>query len=193
MLEVVMNTIIGDEEVCEFRDGIFALRTRRFGTVAEIMIKELYNLDESRTLAFDKKDIRTNERIEVKFSTVMKENDDKIRDDNVIEQCLKANLANRAMKSENVEIYNFDCNIQQIKRKEFDVLYYGLFFADVIEIFKMRSNEILDCPGYSDFQHRGNEGEGQFHLNQDNIEFHRKNYQVLTINYKELYDLFKAK
>lgn len=33
-----MNSIIGDEKVCEFRDGIFALRTRRFGTVAEILI-----------------------------------------------------------------------------------------------------------------------------------------------------------
>ena len=40
----------------EFRDGIFALRTRRFGTVAEIMIKHLYDLDESGSLAFDKKD-----------------------------------------------------------------------------------------------------------------------------------------
>ena len=31
-------------EIKEFRDGIFALRTRRFGTVAEIMIKYLYNM-----------------------------------------------------------------------------------------------------------------------------------------------------
>ena len=45
-----------NDEIREFRDGIFALRTRRFGTVAEIMIKKLYNLDESGTLAFDKKD-----------------------------------------------------------------------------------------------------------------------------------------
>ena len=185
-----MNSIIGDEKVCEFRDGIFALRTRRFGTVAEIMIKKLYNFEESDSLAFDKKDINTNDRIEVKFSTVMKENDDTIRDDNVIEQCVKANLANRAMASEDVENYNFDCNIQQVKRKEFDVLYYGLFFADVIEIFRMKSDEILFCPGYSDKQHRGNAGEGQFHLNQDNLAYHRKEHQVLVISYQELYDLF---
>ena len=185
-----MNSIIGDEKVSEFRDGIFALRRRRFGTVAEIMIKKLYNFEESDSLAFDKKDINTNDRIEVKFSTVMKENDDTIRDDNVIEQCVKANLANRAMASEDVENYNFDCNIQQVKRKEFDVLYYGLFFADVIEIFRMKSDEILFCPGYSDKQHRGNAGEGQFHLNQDNLAYHRKEHQVLVISYQELYDLF---
>jgi len=34
-----MDYIIGDKLIEEFRDGIFALRTRRFGTAAEIMIK----------------------------------------------------------------------------------------------------------------------------------------------------------
>lgn len=193
LLEDILRSLIGDEKVYEFRDGIFALRTRRFGTVAEIMIKKLYNLEESSSLAFDKRDVNTNDRIEVKFSTVMKANDDKIKDNNVIEQCIKANLANRAMSSEDVEKYNFDCNIQQIKRKEFDILYYGLFFADVIEIFKINSNEIADCPGYSDKQHRGNKGEGQFHLNQDNLAYHRKEHQVLVITYQELYELFSNK
>ena len=174
-----------------FRDGIFALRTRRFGTVAEIMIKVLYGLDESGSLAFDKRDTESNARVEVKFSTVMKENDDKIREDNVIDQCNKANLANRAMSSADVKTSNFDCNIQQIKRKEFDLLYYGLFFSDRIEIFKMSSDQILDCQGYSDKQHRGNEGEGQFHINQDNIEYHRKNFLVHTLSYEELYKILK--
>lgn len=36
---------------------------------------------------------------------------------------------------------------------------YGLFFADKIEVYKMTSDEASDCPGYSDKQHRGNEGE----------------------------------
>ena len=46
---------MNQRELNEFRDGIFALRTRRFGTVAEIMIKHLYDLDESGSLAFDKR------------------------------------------------------------------------------------------------------------------------------------------
>ena len=183
---------MSEKNVREFRDGIFALRTRRCGTVAEIMIKKLYNMDESGNLAFDKKIHDTNERVEVKFSTVMKENDDRIRDDNVIEQCTKANLANRAMASGETSTCRFDCNIQQVKRKEFDVLYYGLFFSDVIEIYKMSSDEVLSCPGYSDKQHRGNEGEGQFHMNQDNILYHRENHLVRVLNYHELYDLFRS-
>lgn len=32
-----------NDEIKEFRDGIFALRTRRFGTVAELMIEALYS------------------------------------------------------------------------------------------------------------------------------------------------------
>lgn len=186
-----MEYVIGDNVLEEFRDGIFALRTRRFGTVAEIMIKKLYDLEESSSLAYDKRDRYSKDRIEVKFSTVMKENDDKIRDTNVIEQCKKANLANRAMKSSDIGIYSFDCNIQQVKRKEFDILYYGLFFADVIEIYKMTSDEILDCPGYSDKQHRGNEGEGQFHLNESNIEYHRRNFRERILTYAELYHLLQ--
>ena len=188
-----MDYIVNDAQIEEFRDGIFALRTRRFGTVAEIMIKRLYDLDESGSLAFDKRDRSSDERIEVKFSTVMKENDDKIRDDNVIEQCQKANLANRAMRSSDTDRYSFDCNIQQVKRREFDVLYYGLFFADQIEIYRMDSGEVLDCPGYSDKQHRGNEGEGQFHLNESNIEYHRHHFLERVLTYAELFNLLNQK
>lgn len=173
-----------------FKEGIFALRTRRFGTVAEIMIAELLNMEQSGSLAFDLKDKETNEKVEVKFSTVMKENDAKISSKNVIEQCMKANLGNRMMKSTEVGIEDFDCNIQQIKRTEFDVLYYGLFFEDKIAIFKMSSSDILSCEGYSDFQHRGNEGEGQFHINNNTYDYHMKNWFVRWLTYEELYDLF---
>lgn len=180
-----------DREIQEFRDGIFALRTRRFGTVAEIMIKRLYNLDDSGSLAYDKHARDTDEKVEVKFSTVMKENETRIREDNVIEQCKKANLANRALSSKKTKKHKFDCNIQQVKRKEFDVLYYGLFFADQVEIYRMNSEEVSRCPGYSDKQHRGNKGEGQFHINQDNIEYHRKYYLEQTISYEQLYEIFE--
>lgn len=186
-----MDCMNRNKLVEEFRDGIFALRTRRFGTVAEIMVKRLYDLDESGSLAYDKRDKHSKERIEIKFSTVMKENDDKIRDDNVIDQCKRANLANRAMKSSETSRYCFDCNIQQVKRKEFDLLYYGLFFLDKIEVYKMTSDEVVVCPGYSDKQHRGNEGEGQFHLNESNIEYHRKKFLERVLTYAELYNLLE--
>lgn len=90
-------------EIKELRDGIFALRTRRFGTVAELMIEALYRLNESQNQFHDRYDSVNDRRVEIKFSTVMKENDARITATNVIEQCKKANLGNRAMKSNEIE------------------------------------------------------------------------------------------
>jgi hypothetical protein len=179
-----------DAAVKEFRDGIFALRTRRFGTVAELMIEALFRFHRSRNQFHDRYDAVENKRIEIKFSTVMKENDARITGENLIAQCKNANVGNRALNSTDMLKYPFDCNIQQVKRAEFDVLYYGLFFADRVAIFRMASSDVFSCPGYSDFQHKGNEGEGQFHLNQKTIGWHLENKLVQWLTYEELYELF---
>ena len=91
--------------------------------------------------------------------------------DNLIEQCKLANPANRAIASTEKH-YDFDCNIQQMKQKNLNVLYYELFFADRIAIFRMDSSELKSCAGYSDFQHKGNKGEGQFHINRNILDYH---------------------
>lgn len=176
----------------EFQEGIFALRTRRFGTVAEIMIQELFqNIKFSHDLAYDLVQSDSNKRIEVKFSTVMKENEAKINAENVINQCLKGTVQNRMMSSNEIDHLKFDCNIQQIKRKEFDILYYGLFFKDRIMIFRIPTENVETCLGYSDFQHRGNEGEGQFHINNETIQYHIEHWLIKELSYDELYMLFK--
>lgn len=181
------------DTIREFRDGIFALRTRRFGTVAELMIEALYGFTKSHNQFHDRYDEAGQQRVEIKFSTVMKANEAPINRSNTIDQCIKANLGNRALNSTEMYYYDFDCNIQQVKRFEFDVLYYGLFFADQIAIFKMESDEILSCFGYSDRQHKGNEGEGQFHLNHTSIDYHMKNHFVRWLTYEELYDLLNVR
>jgi len=53
----------------------------------------------------------------------------------------------------------------------------------------MSSDEIQSCFGYSDKQHKGNEGEGQFHLNRKSIDYHMKNHFVQWLTYEELYNL----
>ena len=174
-----------------FRDGIFALHTRRFGTVAEIMVKKIFSLEKAKKNSYDKLDITQNKRVEIKFSRVMKANEVAINEKTIIDQCLKANLSDRALTEKGAQQYPFDCNIQQIKCKEFDILYYGLFFTDIIYIFKMTSQEVKKCVGYSDKQHRGNRGEGQFHINNDTFSYHVKNYLIKKMDYLELYNLFK--
>lgn len=177
-----------NDTIENFREGIFSLHTRRFGTVAELMIQKLYQLEDSKTLKFDKKDNYS--RIEIKFSRALKENTDTININNIIQQCLQASTTYRAFNSYETSSQKFDCNIQQIKNKEFDILYYGIFFKDHIEIYKIASDEINKLNNYSNKQHRGNIGEGQFHLNNTNIELHRKNYLINIITYEELYQLF---
>lgn len=182
-----------NDEIKEFRDGIFALRTRRFGTIAELMIEAICNLTKPHNQFHDRFDEQHHLRIEIKFSTVMKANEEVINQSNIIEQCKKANLGNRALNYTERNTYDFDCNIQQIKPLEFDILYYGLFFADRIVIFKINSSEVQNYPGYSDKQHKGNKGEGQFHLNRNNFNYHKKNNFVKWLTYEELYDLFSTR
>ena len=59
-----------NEKLKEFRDAIFSLNTRRFGRIAELMIKKIYKFKDSENLAYDLIDNKL--KIEVKFSTVLK-------------------------------------------------------------------------------------------------------------------------
>ena len=179
--------------ITEFRDGIFALQTRRFGSVAEIMIKKLFHFTTSKDINFDLLD-DNGTRIEVKFSRAMKANRRKITEKNIIQECCAATTALRTMKASETDMYKFDSNIEQVKCEKFDVLYYGLFFSDFIEIYKKTNEEVKLSEGYSSKQHSKGAvksiEEGQFHLNQATINSHR-NFLVKKITYNELYNLLK--
>ena len=150
------------------------------------MIQILYKLKDSKTLAYDKVDDDGN-KIEVKFSTVLKKSENRIDKENAIKETIAANTEIRKVLT--TDDCEYDCNIQQIKTKEFDILYYGLFFYDKIFIYKINSSEVKNLPTYSDKQHRGNVGEGQFHINNTNIKEHQK-YFIKEITYEDLYEIF---
>jgi len=173
------------------REGIFALRTRRFGTVAELMIKRLVKLGKGKNQFHDLYDDSDHKRIEVKFSTVMKGAEGTVTEDTVLQCIEEAIAANRMVSFQDWKNFKFDCNIQQVKRVEFDVLYYGLFFADCIKIFRILSEQIGSQISYSDKQHKGNVGEGQFHINGDTFQTHLNDYLYQTLTYEELYELLK--
>jgi hypothetical protein len=92
-------------------------------------------------------------------------------------------------KSNEWKKYKFDCNIQQVKRKEFDTLYYGIFFSDRVAVFKISGSDIGSAINYSDKQHKGNIGEGQFHLNQDTYAYHLENHLVVELTYAQILKL----
>jgi hypothetical protein len=110
----------------ELKQGIFLLNTRRFGKVAEVMIKLIKSLDKSKNIFHDLFDTTLNQRIEVKFSTV-RQSLTPITESNILESIAAEASANRAVKFKNWKKHDFWCNIQQVKKSEFEVLYYGLF------------------------------------------------------------------
>jgi hypothetical protein len=63
----------------------------------------------------------------------------------------------------------FDMNFQQIKPACCDVFVWMAAWRDVIKYWVMASSEVEKHPSYSKGQHRGNVGEGQLHLNEQNI------------------------
>ncbi len=64
----------------------------------------------------------------------------------------------------------FDMNFQQIKPGCCDVFIWVAVWRDLIRYWVLASREVESNRYYSSGQHRGNVGEGQLHLNQDNID-----------------------
>lgn len=170
----------------KFRQGIFNLRTRRFGTAAELLIQKLLGAAKGRSQFHDLFDDEKNHRIEVKFSTVNTSSDEPIHIGNILSAIEKAGTE-RAVPYSAWQSHKFDCNIQQVKTAEFDVLYYGLFFADQIVIFRIDTEMIAKDKAiyFSNKQHKGNIGEGQFHINSTTLPHHLKSYLYKIIGYDE--------
>lgn len=160
----------------QIRDGIFALNARRFGTVAEHLIKTLANATWGKDISHDLFDEATKNRIEVKFSRALRANKSVINAKNILDEIANANQRARMFASTEWKERKFDCNIQQIKKSQFDILYYGIFFSDKIQIFKITPDQIGTNVKYSDKQHFGNKGEGQFHLNNATYAYHLENF-----------------
>lgn len=96
-----------------------------------------------------------NIRIEVKASRAVEFNKD-------------APLYIKALSSDSEK--PFDMNFQQIKPGCCDVFVWIAIWRDVIKHWVIPSFEVENNPYYSKGQHRGNVGEGQLHLNQENIQ-----------------------
>jgi hypothetical protein len=63
----------------------------------------------------------------------------------------------------------FDMNFQQIKPRYCDVFVWFAVWRDIIKCWVIPSFDIEQNRYYSKGQHRGNVGEGQLHLNRENI------------------------
>jgi len=175
-----------------FRDNLFSMNTRRFGRVAEIIVQRLVNAGVSEDIHHDL--LVDGTRVEVKFSRVEKKHSATIESFNVLEVVEKEGLSVRMFPFDEWKQHSFDCNIQQVKTDHFDTLFYGLLFADRIVIFIISATD-LRYDGklrYSDKQHKGNVGEGQFHIKPSNLDHHLQEYQFLTLSYSDALNLLSG-
>lgn len=78
--------------------------------------------------------------------------------------------------------HSFWMNFQQIKPAHCDVFVWVAVWRDVIKYWVLSSNEVKKNKFYSKGQHRGNKGEGQLHLKEDNIN----DFQVYEVKPNEL-------
>lgn len=175
----------------KLRDGIFAMRTRRVGSVAEMLVKRLVKLGKGRHFLHDLYDDVENKRVEVKFSVVTKKSEIPVTETTVLQAIEAATSEKRMVDFDEWANVTFDSNIQQIKRKQFDVLYYGLFFYGVVLVFRITSADIGHEIRYSDSQHFGNKGEGQFHINNRTMQYHLDMFFYKKLTYPELLTLLQ--
>ncbi len=175
------------KESDKFRDGIIDINTRRFGTVAEVVVKTLKDCIDSKKLEFDLIDIDNN-KVEVKASKVFRKQALDINTGSFYDIIINNSNRDRLLLQKETTTEYFDCNIQQIKIKLFDKLVYLLFFKNLIEIFEIDKKQIKKYKGilYSNKQHRGNLGEGQFHINNSTYEHHKTKYFIQSISYERL-------
>jgi len=78
----------------------------------------------------------------------------------------------------------FDMNFQQIKMKCAEVFLWIAVWRDKIRYWVLNSKEVKTNKYFSKGQHRGNVGEGQLHLNRENISEFEK-YQVKSTEIRE--------
>lgn len=168
----------------QFKDGLFNQPHRRFGSVSELIMGRILGLQPSTSNHHDFYDEVLRQRIEIKSSVVRKSLVVSLSEKTLFEYIAESSQKNRVMSFSEWEQHVFDCNIQQIKREEFDLLYYNLFFYDRILVFSIKADEIGAQIGYSDKQHMGNVGEGQFHVTQKSLPFHLQNYLYGKIEYE---------
>lgn len=174
-------------DVKTFRDNLFSMNTRRFGKVMETVIKKMTRTEFSTNIHHDlNTNVNAGTRIEVKFSRAEKRHKVTITDENVLDVIENEGLSVRLFPYGERFVHDFDCNIQQIKKAEFDVLFYGVLFADRVVIFMATPDQIHSGMKYSNKQHKGNVGEGQFHINPNTMAYHMEHHYFATLSYTDL-------
>jgi len=154
-------------------DFIKYAQPSELGTLSENIVETLYQFSKPDTREYDFKSLTG--KIEIKSSRAY------------------SHRGKRSMctMSELHTDESYDCNIQHIKKKLFNFLYYVVFCKDGLQIFRVKSRLITKKRfGYSDSQQRNHKGNGQFHINNKNYSTHR-DFLAEELPYGFVYNLLE--
>lgn len=175
----------------KLRNVLPTLSNRQFGTIMEAVVQKLGKFEESKDKHHDLYDPTNGERIEVKFSRAIKKSPLTLTKDTIVEFIEQMSVEQIFVSWNDRKIESrYDCNIQHVKRAEFDLLYYGIFFSDCVAIYCVNSVDIDSRINFSDKQQKGGTGEGQFHISYQTIEKHEP-FLIQNLSYESLLAILK--
>lgn len=171
----------------DFKNGITSLSNKHFGLVNESLVKALFRFQDSGHRHFDLKDGQ--ERIEVKFSRAKRKERYKAADP--LDVIFRPRQDELVYLQEALDGETFACNLQHIKPSEFDILFYGIYFADRVLVFLLTKDDLTDPNLCFGRQSLGNVLERQFRVDSRNLAYHMENYLLLTLSYSDTLNIFR--
>lgn len=178
----------------EFRDRVLNEQPKLFDELGKDMMCRLYaELKKADDSGYYVLVGKSRKPVKIRTSRVLKETQAVSFDCfNPFAWFYEGPIPDRILSSADAANSEFDSTIEKVNPAEFDYLLYALFYSDCIEIFCMSRSDVSRLDDFSEEQHRGNTEEGgQFHINEANINFHRKLFLKKKMSYKELQALFR--
>lgn len=179
-------------EICErISNNLMNMAPKKIGTILEKIVRAEFSIDVNGHINAENDGLCQVSTIEIKSSRAMFETDS---DKKASLYSFVANYQRGLVSLADLETSNFVCNIQQVKPKLFNRLYYVLLVKEGLLIFKIANNQIVNDSNitYSNKQHRGNTDEGQFHIKKSNINYHIETYYDRMIGWERIIDILQT-
>jgi hypothetical protein len=174
------------------RQGLFKAASRPFGeTYMEGFIRKIYDLEKIRGSECDALDPTTNETIEIKAARALVPVEAKGNYYERLETIASQyDNMSRIVSFYDRTLWDYNANIQNVKRHKFDKLIYAVLFSEGIEFFQVvvpsiNEEGIRNWSGLHGSEEVAGRN-GQFNINRDSILEHESKYFNFFMSYDEL-------
>jgi hypothetical protein len=177
------------------RNSIFLASSRTYSeTYMEPLLRRKYNLTKSVDNSHDAIN-QFKEHGELKSSKTLRKVYPKRKEKSLLNQIIsiqETTETNRMIPFADCKTADYLSNIQNIKRDDFEYMYYVLLFEDCAKIFFIKSEDVEKVPNWSPKHGRYDElgKSGQFPIDKSNIQYHLNNHLIDTMTWIEITDIY---